>query len=45
MVMGWNDHDDRLMMLAEQFEDEGLSYEDAYDKALEMRTEELFGNF
>lgn len=39
--MGWNDHDDRLMELADMFSDAGMEYTQAYDKALEIRTDEI----
>jgi hypothetical protein len=39
--MGWNDHDDRLMELADQFEMGGIAYDRAYEMALELRTEEI----
>lgn len=39
--MGWNDHDDRLMEMADQFEMAGLPYTIAYEKALEIREDEI----
>jgi hypothetical protein len=42
--MGWNDHDDRLMELADEFEMAGIGYERAYEMALELRTEEILDN-
>lgn len=39
--MGWNDHDDRLMEMADQFEMAGLPYPLAYEKALEIREDEI----
>lgn len=41
--MGWNDHDDRLMVIADILEGYGMTYEKAYEKALEIRTEEMMG--
>lgn len=44
--MGWNDHDDRLMELAYQFEMAGVEYDRAYERALEIRTDEMIsGDF
>jgi hypothetical protein len=39
--MGWNDHDDRLMELADEFEMAGIGYERAYEMALDIRTDEM----
>lgn len=39
--MGWNDHDDRLMSLADMFEESGMEYTKAYEMALEIRTDEI----
>ena len=39
--MGWNDHDDRLMMISEELEDAGMPYEQAYMTALDIRVEEM----
>jgi hypothetical protein len=39
--MGWNDHDDRLMVIADILEGAGMPYEMAYEKALEIRVEEM----
>ena len=39
--MGWNDHDDRLMELADQFESAGMEYTKAYEMALDIRTDEI----
>lgn len=39
--MGWNDHDDRLMSIADMFEGYGMPYEKAYEMALEIRTDEI----
>ena len=41
--MGWNDHDDRLMVIADILEGYGVDYEKAYSLALEMRTDEMLG--
>lgn len=42
--MGWNDHDDRLMALADIAESAGLEYAEAYALAIDTRTEELRGS-
>jgi hypothetical protein len=39
--MGWNDHDDRLMVIADILEGAGMPYEMAYEKALEIREDAL----
>jgi len=39
--MGWNDHDDRLMVISEILEDAGMPYEQAYETALDIRVEEM----
>jgi len=39
--MGWNDHDDRLMMISETLEDEGVEYPLSYEIALDIRQEEI----
>lgn len=41
--MGWNDHDDRLMDIADILEGYGMGYIPAYELALEIRTDELRG--
>jgi hypothetical protein len=41
--MGWNDHDDRLMVIADILEGAGMGYDKAYEMALEIRTDELCG--
>lgn len=41
--MGWNDHDDRLMDIADILEDAGMAYVPAYELALEIRTDEMRG--
>jgi hypothetical protein len=41
--MGWNDHDDRLMEIADTFESFGIEYTKAYEMALEIRTDEMLG--
>jgi hypothetical protein len=43
LIMGWNDHDDRLMAIADILEGYGMEYTRAYEKALEIRTEEMLG--
>lgn len=42
--MGWNDHDDRLMSIADTFESFGIGYERAYEMALDIRTDEMMGS-
>jgi hypothetical protein len=39
--MGWNDHDDRLMELADEFEMAGIEYTKAYEMALDIRQDEI----
>ena len=39
--MGWNDHDDRLMQIADMFEGYGMAYDKAYEMALDIRTDEM----
>jgi hypothetical protein len=39
--MGWNDHDDRLMEMADQFEMAGMEYTKAYEMALDIRQDEI----
>jgi len=41
--MGWNDHDDRLMDIADALEGYGMGYIAAYELALEIRTDEMLG--
>jgi hypothetical protein len=41
LIMGWNDHDDRLMEMADQFEMAGMEYTKAYEMALDIRQDEI----
>lgn len=41
--MGWNDHDDRLMEIADLFESYAIGYDRAYEMALDIRTDEMLG--
>jgi hypothetical protein len=39
--MGWDNHDDRLYRLMEQYEDEGYEYPESFELALADREDEL----
>lgn len=44
--MGWNDRDDRLMLIADILEGYGMEYPKSYEMAVELREDELrYGEF